>query len=44
MDSVGVQVRYRHKATVMFGDNAVVTERVMMRLEQIPTTQPCVST
>ncbi len=43
VDSVGVQVRYRHTATVMFADNQIITERVVMRLEQIPTTQPCLS-
>ncbi|MBM6400956.1 TadE/TadG family type IV pilus assembly protein [Phycicoccus sonneratiae] len=43
VDSVGVQVRYTHKAPVMFANNKVVTERVSMRLEQIPTTQACAS-
>ena len=43
VDSVGVQVRYRHHAQVMFADNQVITERVTMRLEQVPTTQPCTS-
>lgn len=43
VDSVGVQVRYRHKAQVMFANNQILTERVTMRLEQIPTTQPCLS-
>ncbi|HMM95739.1 MAG: pilus assembly protein [Micrococcales bacterium] len=43
VDSVGVLVRYRHKAAVMFANNQIITERVTMRLEQIPSTQQCVS-
>ncbi len=42
VDSVGVLVRYRHRAPVMFANNAEITERVIMRLEQIPSTQTCI--
>ncbi|QKE85513.1 TadE/TadG family type IV pilus assembly protein [Arthrobacter sp. NEB 688] len=44
VDSVGVRVVYQHKATVMFANNALITEDVVMRLEQIPSTQPCIGT
>lgn len=44
VDSVGVRVVYRHKASVMFANNALITEDVVMRLEQIPSTQPCIGT
>lgn len=44
VDSVGVRVVYRHRASVMFANNALITEDVVMRLEQIPSTEPCIGT
>lgn len=43
VDSAGVLVRYRHKSPVMFFQNTVITEFVVMRLEQVPSSQTCVS-
>lgn len=43
VDTVGVRVTYRNQAPVRIGQNALLTETTVMRLEQIPATLTCVS-
>jgi hypothetical protein len=43
VDSVGVRVEYRHNSLFGVLDERSITERTVMRLEQIPSTSPCVS-
>ncbi|MGL5818411.1 MAG: glycosyltransferase 87 family protein [Phycicoccus sp.] len=44
VDSVGVQVQYRNKSPFPPFDEQLITERTVMRLEQLPSTVVCVST
>lgn len=44
VDSVGVRVQYQNRAAVRIGDNQLLQETTVMRLEQIPATLTCVST
>ena len=43
VDSVGVRVQYRNDAPIRIGENALLEETTVMRLEQIPATLTCVS-
>ncbi|MGL4743556.1 MAG: hypothetical protein ACRCXL_04100, partial [Dermatophilaceae bacterium] len=43
VDAVGVRVQYRNEAPITFGDDLLVEETTVMRLEQISSTQVCVS-
>ncbi|MGL5817852.1 MAG: glycosyltransferase 87 family protein, partial [Phycicoccus sp.] len=43
VDSVGVQVQYRNKSPFPPFDEQLITERTVMRLEQLPSTVLCVS-
>ncbi|MGL5864502.1 MAG: TadE/TadG family type IV pilus assembly protein [Dermatophilaceae bacterium] len=43
IDAVGVRVQYRNEAPITFGDDLLIEETTVMRLEQISSTQVCVS-
>jgi Flp pilus assembly protein TadG len=43
VDSVGVRVQYKHDAPIRIGENSLIEQTTVMRLEQIPATLTCVS-
>ncbi|MBM6405946.1 pilus assembly protein [Phycicoccus sp. CSK15P-2] len=43
VDAVGVLVEYRYNAPIVFFDEGLITDRTVMRLEQVSSTSTCVS-